>query len=406
MTVAGYLVERAGTHMLLEPVAGSSPRNRAPASVRSRQRLRCLLAANTARDDIDHWPETAASAAKSEFWQRAAPDQAILLTTDREQVPHATRQRIEVLTFASDPEWHGLFSSLSLLSEAAIAERLTSLEQQLRRWYHDPDDEFLWLSPRPHAVGAATPTEVPSGRTAEHLIGEAGRPEDEVFHGIRTGIDDGTFVVGDDISERVLASRLGMSRGRIRRGLRSLAEEGLVTVTAESGMAVRLPSTLDMQELYAARKALGAIIVRAASRRHDLPTDRLVELLDELGDCAANGEIDRAQHVDVAFQIALAQSCGLSRVPAMLESLTKQLLMYIALIGVHYDFPPAQILREGRTVFEAVRRGDQEEAVRLWALKMDDGVRYMLRRAEESRASKAGLPKAGPWKTGLRKRRG
>lgn len=189
---------------------------------------------------------------------------------------------------------------------------------------------------------------------------------------------DGAFEIGDDISVRVLADRLGIGRARAQQAIQSLAEEGLVTVAAGRGIAVRLPSISDVLEMYAARRALGSIAVRAASRRRDLDATELEALVDGLARSIEGGDKVAMQRFDSEFQIALAHASGLSRIPSMLDSFTQQLVMFIDLMGVHYDYPADRMVAQDAALLAGVRAHDQDAAVRAWQDKMDAGATYML----------------------------
>ena len=68
------------------------------------------------------------------------------------------------------------------------------------------------------------------------------------------------------MTESFLAGRLRTSRGQVRSALRQLERDGLLTATSGRAAVVPIMTAADVIELYAARRALGAIVVRAATR--------------------------------------------------------------------------------------------------------------------------------------------
>ena len=394
LTIAAAAVTASGSHVLLQSAGGPGGHDYAPVSARNRLRLRALLAARTVREHIGPARHARAND-DAPFWTRveraATAGSATVLTTARGAVPADRTAGARVLRCGTDREWHGLLAPLCELAEPLVDEALGELEQRLRRWYRHPEAPFAWLASsdepgaptdavrsRPSAspAPAAAPPDdgglAPGARTGSRAI------EDDLLREIQSGVEDGTFEIGDDISVRVLADRLGVGRARVHRAIQSLAEEGLVTVTAGSGVAVRLPSASDVLEMYAARRALGSISVRAASRRRDLDLHELDALVNGLARSARAGDSASMQRFDSEFQVALAHASGLSRIPAMLDSFTKQLVMFITLMGVHYDYPADLMHAQDARLLVAIRANDQEAAVRAWQEKMDAGARYML----------------------------
>lgn len=387
LTITGLVVSGSGSHILLESVGGLRVHDYAPVSGRNRLRVRALLAADVVRQDVEALPlparkEEASFRARVE--RAAQAGHATVLTSATAPVLADRVGRARVLRCASSREWQGLFAPLCALAEPLVDETLVELEQRLRRWYQHPEHPFLWLAESSSPGGAPDLRPSPSvavvsrGTSSTEARVQLHETEDALLRDIQAGLSDGTFGIGDDISVRVLADRLGMGRSRVRRAIQSLGEEGLVTVTGEAGITVRLPSASDVVEMYAARRALGSIAVRAASRRSDLDAGELEALVAALDRSVRADDRVGMQRFDGEFQVALAHASGLSKIPAMLDSFTKQMVMFITLLGVQYNYPADRMLAQDARLLAAIRARDQEAAVRAWQEKMDAGARYML----------------------------
>src|SRR5919107_5796095 len=74
---------------------------------------------------------------------------------------------------------------------------------------------------------------------------------------------------GERLVERELIDRLGVSRTTVREALRELESEGLVEVIPQRGAVVRTLSPTDASDLYDARVAIEALIVRRFVERAD-----------------------------------------------------------------------------------------------------------------------------------------
>ncbi|SJM58558.1 Transcriptional regulator, GntR family [Gulosibacter sp. 10] len=310
----------------------------------------------------------------------------LLATSD---APAADGGSAAVLRCADEREWFGLFEPLSQLPEQFVGEPLADLEKRLHHWYEHGEASCLWTPPAPPEP-APGKSEAPSSLVAPSESEESSI-EDELLVSIRTGIAEGSFEIGDELSDRVLADRLGAGQGRVRRGMHALAEEGLITVTAENSVAVRLPTKADVVEMYAARQALGTIALRSACRRGTAGAREARAALDALAECIREGDTARTQRLDAEFQTALAQMSGLSRIPGLIGSFAKQLVMFITLMGPRYAYPTGEILEQDAGLLASVLEHDQDRAVAIWREKMGRGAEYMLDLLDEPRTGPRGL---------------
>ncbi|QHC68042.1 GntR family transcriptional regulator [Rathayibacter sp. VKM Ac-2759] len=383
LALAGALVSARGSWLLLAPASLPAHRPPAPLGERSRRRLRVLRAADAARADLDL--RAAADAATERFRglvERlgAGSESALVIASGPRLLPAGDVDRELVIA-----GWGRLPELLAGLDEAGCADALADLESRARRWYRTREGAFLWTrqAPPPAEAGAA-----PIGSAVARSAAER-RLADAIVHALRSGMIDGTFTRGDALSERALADRLHCSRARVRAALVMLADEGLVTASSAQSMVVRLPTTSDVVETYAARRALGAIALRATSTWSAGSRAAVHSALADLRERVTQGDVDRAQDLDLRFQRVLAEASGLTRIPAMLEVLSQQVTMFIAVLGVDYAFPAARILEQDTAMVDALERRDTERAIALWRLKMDEGLDYMIGQLDSVRGSRS-----------------
>jgi DNA-binding GntR family transcriptional regulator len=142
---------------------------------------------------------------------------------------------------------------------------------------------------------------------------------------IRQHVVEGKLAGGDRVTESFLARRLRTSRAQIRSALRQLEQDGLLTVTSGRAAVVPIMTSADVVETYAARRALGSIVVRAAIRWR--PEGRLAVLRtpEALEVCLAQNDVETANQGDLDFQNTLAEASGLTRIGPMLRLLSEQL---------------------------------------------------------------------------------
>ncbi|MCA4131625.1 GntR family transcriptional regulator [Arthrobacter sp. M4] len=291
--------------------------------------------------------------------------EAIILVSGDFAVPADVRPAAH---FVDAWQWQKLVAALDRLPQVPTGEQLADLEWRIRRWYQGGRTPFSWTVDRkePTTLGSSTAEFIESGNALT----------EDILSAIRQGLVDGTFSGESEISMGTLNRLLGAPVRDIRSAVRALTEDGLVTAARSDSVVVRIPSLDDVSETYMARRALGAIVVRAASRWSPEGRSQVKKLLDELGDCVRRNDVARAHHLDMEFQTALFESSGLNRIPAMLETLTKQAFMHFAVIGARYAFSPTIILEQNTEIFESIDKADLRAATLSWQAKMDDGLNY------------------------------
>ncbi|PRB43113.1 hypothetical protein CQ020_06385 [Arthrobacter sp. MYb23] len=369
MVLVGLAVGPSGSCLVLNPSRASRLRYPASLSTSSKRRLRMVLAADLLRGVVQ---EPSYTDDRPDLWSSlnssglGIAEESIVLVSGNFGVSAGVQPSFH---FADAWQWQKLVAALDLLPEVQTGESLVDLEWRIRRWYHSGRAPFTWVVDRkePGAMGSS----------ADDFLGAGNALAEDILSAIRQGLVDGTFSGESEISLSKLNRLLGAPVRDIRAAVRALTEDGLVTAARSDSVVVRIPSLDDVTETYMARRALGAIVVRAASRWSAEGRSRVKHHIDELGDCARRNDVTRAHYLDLDFQIALFEGSGLNRIPAILETLTKQAFMHFAVMGARYAFSPKIILDQNTEIFEAIDAGDLRAATLSWQTKMDVGLSYL-----------------------------
>ncbi|MBP2329211.1 DNA-binding GntR family transcriptional regulator [Kibdelosporangium banguiense] len=335
-----------------------------------RRSLRTILAADLIRDQITETADV------NTFWatvkSTVEADTAIMAVASK-TAPLPTEVALGRACRNAD-DWQSLFSLFVNWAAFLPPHSLQELETELRKWARAPRREFAWVVPSttdPNGVRGPT-------RSAIRHHGPERALADQIIVTIRQGVADGLLAGGDRITDRYLAGRLRTTRGQVRTAMRLLERDGLFTVTTGHAAVVPVPTTNDVIETYAARRALGAMVIRAAVRWSPEARQSVIRSLDELKNYASIGDVYRTGAADIDFQNTLAEASGLVRIAPMLQILADHLRMFIAVMGLDYAYPIDDIVRDDQRIFAAIDAGDGEAAVELWRIKMNDAVAYML----------------------------
>ena len=128
---------------------------------------------------------------------------------------------------------------------------------------------------------------------------------------IRALIRSGQLALGARISDKAIASGLGVSRTPVREALVQLQSEGLVVMRPQSGTYVIDPAAEDVRHICATRTILETGALRLAGET--VPADELARLGLLVGRASialGDGDLARCDVLDCEFHEALVATSG------------------------------------------------------------------------------------------------
>ncbi|MFI6370106.1 helix-turn-helix domain-containing protein [Streptomyces sp. NPDC050546] len=224
---------------------------------------------------------------------------------------------------------------------------------------------------------------------------------DPVVGLLREAVLTGGHRPGERVRETPLAARLGLSRRVVRAGLRALAEEGMLDPLPGGATAVPGLTAKDVLDLYALRASLGALLIRRVAMLGPEHLAPVSAALEEVRAAARDKDHARLREVDLWFQDALARTADLPQAARTFEHLTSRLRMFVTMLDMDYSQAFDTITDEDTAVHDALRDADGNEAARLWRVKIERCVRYMIAQLPEDDiaphlwATLAGRPRLG-----------
>ncbi|MDQ0376263.1 GntR family transcriptional regulator [Amycolatopsis thermophila] len=291
----------------------------------------------------------------------------LLAGADASWLPHQTRLRPLVVA----PEvWHAQAEQV-LTAPGLDTGDLADLTGALRAW--DRSSPFSWV-PRGRVI-----TDSPEDRL-HRSVAAGTRPAERVVPVLRESIARGRFQPGERIREAPLAARLGVSRATAREALRSLAADGLLELLPNRGAAIPRMRAGDVLETYAARAALGSLLVRRLATRGPGELTPVAKAVAEVRDRARSGQAEETAEADLAFQEAMAEAADLPRTALHFNRLGVQLRMFISILGLDYTGAVPRMIHDAGGILAALRSGSPEEAAARWRGKIEYAVRYMIGR--------------------------
>jgi DNA-binding GntR family transcriptional regulator len=309
---------------------------------------------------------------------------------EAEVVGRAGSVTVEVL---SSDEWQSLLPHLEQAVDSSPAGRLDDLLTRLRAWARDPSARFEWLRD-----STATTTDLPPpGMSADPGDTRGQRLASALTAGIREAILSGRLRSGDRVTEAFLTRATHASRSQVRDALKTLAIDGLVDLQAGPGAVVPQPTIEDVTETYAARRALGGILIQRTASWTPETIAPVRAALEDLRSAARTQGAWSTGEADLTFQDAIADSVSMRRIPGMFKRLTVQVRMFLAIMGLDYAYSIDAIVEDDTALLGAVTRRDTAHAVRLWDTKMVAAAQYMTRQLEGREPDRpARTPRSAP----------
>lgn len=194
---------------------------------------------------------------------------------------------------------------------------------------------------------------------------------------IRAGIMSGAFPAGMQLGEAELAARLHVSRGPVREAMQRLIQEGLLRSERNRGVFVTTLEETDVHDIYLARRVIERAAALAVLRHGDsADLARLEKIVKRMGAAAKGRRWSAVADLDLSFHEALVEVSGSKRLARMLRTLLAETRMCLTALEPRYPIRE-EIVEEHAGLLDALRRGDENEVVRLLDAHLEDAVRSL-----------------------------
>lgn len=203
---------------------------------------------------------------------------------------------------------------------------------------------------------------------------------EQVLAELRTAIVSGQLEPGARLAEVDLADQLGVSRGTVREALRTLEQSGLVA-EADRGLAVRMPTTREIQEIFAVRASLEGLAVATIMTMEPAERDERIAQLRAALPPAMEEKLPYSERVtrDLGFHELL---CTLAGNGILLETWRLLQDRMLVVILSDPDQRPQTIMSMDHhaPIVEAMARGGVTKAKQAVRSHMSDAARLYQER--------------------------
>jgi len=224
---------------------------------------------------------------------------------------------------------------------------------------------------------AVSPVEALQAGGAPAASVEGDDVEARIYRAVFDSVMSQRLAPGTKLPEAPLCKLFGVSRAVVRRVLQRLAHDHIVELRPNRGAIVAVPSSEETQQIFEARRALEATIVRLVAER--ATPENLQDLRKQLQ------EEHQVMHrfsqpawarLASAYHLRLAE---LSGNPILQRYLIEIISRCSLIVAVHQ--PPGNAAcehDEHERIVECIARGDADEAVALMDQHLRDLERHLM----------------------------
>lgn len=203
---------------------------------------------------------------------------------------------------------------------------------------------------------------------------------DLVFQKLEEGILSGRFKDGDVLTELALSSQLNVSRTPVREAIRRLQQEGYLEESGKGSVVVGT-SREDMADIFEMRLRLEGLAVRWAAQRISHEQLAAIAEIVELQEfyLARTEAGEQLQEMDDRFHQTILEACQSPTLEGTLLSLHRRIQLYRR-NSLSDPERASAMVREHRAIYEAMNRGDAQEAERLTLVHVNNAKENIMKK--------------------------
>jgi DNA-binding GntR family transcriptional regulator len=191
------------------------------------------------------------------------------------------------------------------------------------------------------------------------------------YEAIRQSILSGQWKIGELYNEKAIAADLGISRTPVREALLELASQDLIIFLPRRGLMVNRFTRHDVDEIFELRKAIELAAVEkitVAAPPFDL--FEIEEALLSQRKAVRQKDYLAFMEADRLFHTSFSELTNNRRLIAILDNI-RDMIHVMGAKALALEGRAVEVIKEHQTIFEAVKKGNIEEARRAMAYHLD-----------------------------------
>ncbi len=199
------------------------------------------------------------------------------------------------------------------------------------------------------------------------------------YDALKKRIQEALLKPGTFLSERQLASQLGMSKTPVKAALERLEAEGFIAVSPQQGIVVLDLSVHEIVDQFEIRLALESFVLRSvAGRLNDDQACRVRDNLEAQQQAAAAEDIFGSVELDAEFHALFCEFLGNQEIVRVMSQLREKIHRVITRVFGRDVARLAKCLAEHRAIAEAVLSGNSDQAAQALEEHLQYGKQQLL----------------------------
>lgn len=201
---------------------------------------------------------------------------------------------------------------------------------------------------------------------------------------IKERIWNGFYKPGDRLYEAQLAKQFEVSRSPVREAVRTLVNEGLLSVGSNSQITVYEPSVQDVKDIYECRIALESTAVALTAEKAS--SEQLIDLeevLTKTQRAIERGDKGKIVECNVRFHELIIEFSGNLRLKKIIEDL-HSLTYYYRLLNTDDGQRANTILKGHLGILEAIKEKNPEKAAKRLTLHTQEDLENLIKIFQQS----------------------
>lgn len=197
----------------------------------------------------------------------------------------------------------------------------------------------------------------------------------QVFEKIEYNILSGNYKIGERISEKRLASELGVSRTPIREALSRLNDEGLVG-ESKTGTVVLGITDEDVDDFFEIKRRIEVIaVMRVCESITDEGLEEIKDAIEHQEFYASKKDIEKIRDYDTKFHDLLYKYCGSRVLKKILSPLHRKIIKYRSASLQNNEKRQLDSIREHRDIYEALKERNAQKVESLMRCHIENAYR-------------------------------
>lgn len=201
---------------------------------------------------------------------------------------------------------------------------------------------------------------------------------DQVFEKLENDIIQGVYPRGELLTELKLADQLGVSRTPIREALRRLEQERLITDTGKGSLVLGITDE-DLEDIMDIRQRIEGLAAFYTARNiTDKGKKELTHIVDLQEFYLSKGDLDHLRQTDDDFHDCICRMSSRSVIYDTLAPLLRKTRRYRR-VSMQDPDRVSHTMAEHRAIFEAILAADEERAMELTTLHIQNAKAHMVK---------------------------